>query len=945
MTLIEATDLAVGPASQFGEPVRLPELVGRDQDLAVIRAFVDAASAQGAALMLSGEPGAGKSALLDAADEMAGTAGLRVLRAAGAESEDVSFSGLNQILFPLRAELGQLDDVQRNAMNAALGFSDGQTCDRLVLSNAALVLLGLAAADRPLLVIIDDLQWMDPASARVLGFVARRLSGSRVGFLAAERVGAVGTVNLNIPRYDVLPLDAEASMRLVAARFPELTPGVRQRIVAEAQGNALALLELPAALSDRQRTALAALPAVLPLTRRLRAQLASQICELPASTGYLLLLAALEGTGNLSLLRAAAAGQWELADLAPAEQAGLIHVDQYTGKVVFRHPLLRSAVVERSASNAIRRAHQALAAQLSNEPERRVWHLAGAAIEPDGEVASLLEQAARQAQCRGAATHAVTALMRAAQLSPHDGDRSRLLAEAACLSATVTGELPLVPQLLAETRRAALEPGASLGPGGSLPAAVAEACLMLNGADDIDSVRRLLAGAIQAWPETSRTGRTALTAALQMLITTCADGGRPELWEAFGATVTALAPGVPAELELLARTHADPARLAPGILGQLDAAISGLPGGTDHRHTLILGAAAARTDRLAGCREALRQLAGDGLEGGAVLPAIDALTLLCLDAVTTGAWDEALRLAGECLRACQSYGQPSRAWMVREQLAMIAAARGDDELVRELTGEMLRWAMPRGITLAQLAAHRAGSLAALGRGDFEEAYRESAAISPPGVLARTPHALWAVLDLVEAAVRTGRQREASAHVAVMRETRIAGISPRLALLATASAAITAPPSEASQLFEQAIGIDGVGRWPFELARVRLAYGEHLRRVRAAGDARTQLGAALDTFRALRARPWADRAANELRATRLTVVRPGAHHVPALTAQEHQIASLAAAGLTNKQIGQRLYLSHRTVGAHLYRVFPKLGISTRAGLRDALVALEPGARAC
>ena len=196
------------------------------------------------------------------------------------------------------------------------------------------------------------------------------------------------------------------------------------------------------------------------------------------------------------------------------------------------------------------------------------------------------------------------------------------------------------------------------------------------------------------------------------------------------------------------------------------------------------------------------------------------------------------------------------------------------------------------------------------------------------------------MDLVEAAVRTGRRQEAAAHVAAIREARIAEISPRLALLATASAAIAAPACQAGLLFDQALGIPGVARWPFEVARVQLAYGEHLRRARATGDARTHLGAALATFRALGARPWADRAANELRATRMTVVKTQAHRPPVLTAQEHQIASLAAAGLTNKQIGQRLYLSHRTVSAHLYRVFPKLGISTRAGLRDALVALVP-----
>jgi DNA-binding CsgD family transcriptional regulator len=193
------------------------------------------------------------------------------------------------------------------------------------------------------------------------------------------------------------------------------------------------------------------------------------------------------------------------------------------------------------------------------------------------------------------------------------------------------------------------------------------------------------------------------------------------------------------------------------------------------------------------------------------------------------------------------------------------------------------------------------------------------------------------MDLVEAAVRTGRRDEAAAHVAAMREAGLAEISPRLAMLTAACAAIAAPACEASQLFERALAVPGAGRWPFELARVQLAYGEHLRRARATGDARARLGAALATFRALGARPWADRAAGELRATGLAATRSQGHGSTTLTAQEREIATLAAAGLTNKQIGQRLYLSHRTVADHLYQVFPKLGISTRAALRDALTA--------
>ena len=925
-----------------GRAHKPPELVGRDQDLVVIRAFVDELPAQGGTLLLSGEPGVGKSALLNAAEEMAAAADVQILRAAGAESEDVSFSGLNQVLLPLRADLDRLDGQQRSALNVTLGFSAGLACDQLVVSNAALELLRQAAAGRPLLMIVDNVQWVDRASAAVLGFVARRLSGTRAGLLAAERTAASRHLRLDAPGYEVLPLDDYSSSRLVAARFPDLAPSVRQRIVTEAQGNSLALLELPTGLGDLQRSALAALPAVLPLSRRLRALWSPRVSGLPTAVRYLLLLAVLDGTGDLSLLHAAAAGQCEIDDLVPAEREGLVQVDPATHRVIFSHPLIRSAVMELSASSDVRRAHLALAAQLSDWPERAAWHLAEAAIEPDEGVASLLEQVARQIQDRGDANRAVTALMRAAQLSSHDPDRSRLLVEAAYLSATVTGELPLASRLLAEARHTAMEAGGSLGPAESLHAAVADACLLLNGAGDIDTVHRLLTSAVAARPAVPQACGTALITTLHALLTVCAAGGRPELWDPFDTALASLVPGGCAELDLLARTHADPARSATGILSQLDARIAELPRGTGHWRTLILGAAAARTDRLAGCREALWQLARDGREGGAVLTAISALTLLCLDGFLTGAWDEAWQLAQECLRACQSCGHPARAWMAREHLAMIAAARGDDELVRELTGEMLRWAMPRGITLAKMAVHRAGSLAALGRGDFEEAYREAAAISPPGILAsHVPHALWAGMDLAEAAVRTGRQKEAAAHVAAMQQARIAEISPRLALLVTASAALTAPADLTGQLFEQALGIPGADRWPFEFGRVQLAFGEHLRRIQATSNARVQLGAALAAFRTLGARPWADRAANELRATRLTLTKTEYHSTPALTAQEQRIVSLAAAGLSNKQIGQRLYLSPRTVGSHLYRIFPKLGVSSRAGLRDALIALASG----
>jgi DNA-binding CsgD family transcriptional regulator len=942
MTVTEVTDRVYGSGCLgWPRPHAPSELTGRDQDLSVIQEFVARVPARGGTLLLSGAPGVGASALLDSAEEVAATAGLRVLRAAGAEFEDESFSALNQLLLPLRGELDRLGDPFRSALSVALGFGDGPAREPIVVSNAVLALLQAVAADCPLLLIVDHVHWADRASTRALGFVGRRLSGSSIGLLAAQRPGGLAPFGLDVARHEVQPLDQDASARLVGARFPELATGARRRIVAEAQGNPLALLELPVALTAAQRAGLAPLPAVLPLSSRLRARWSPAISALPAPVAYLLLLAALDGTGSLSLLRAAAGGEYDLDDLAAAEQAGLVRVDEATGRVEFAHPLIRSAVQDRSASGDVRRAHRALAGQLRDQPERLVWHLAAAAIEPDGVIAGQLERAAGRLRDRGDAHQAVTALLRAAQLSPPDRDPTRLQAEAAALSATVTGELPLARRLLADARLAASRPAGSLGPEGSLHAAVADASLLLNGGADIDTVHRLLADAVETWPTAVPGAGTARTATLQALLAVCVVGGRPELWEPFDAALARLGPGERDDLDLLAATCADPARLPAGTLGRLDAAIAGLPGETTHQRTLLLGAAAAGTDRLAGCREALRRVARDAREGGAALTAIGALTLLCQDGFLTGAWDEASQLGLDCLQACQSHGHQAGAWLAREQLAMIAAARGDHELVAELTGEMLRWAMPRGATLARMAAHRVGALAACGRGDFAEAYREAAAISPPGILAaHAPHALWASLDLVEAAVRTGRQQEASAHVAAVRAAGLADISPRLELLVTAAAAIAAPVEQAGRLYQRALGTGTADRWPFEFARVQLGYGEHLRRVRATSDARVPLGAALAAFRALGARPWADRAANELRAGGLTVVKTESFLPPGLTAQERQIASLAAAGLTNKQIGQRLYLSPRTVSNHLYKVFPKLGISSRAGLRDALMMRTP-----
>jgi DNA-binding CsgD family transcriptional regulator len=258
-----------------------------------------------------------------------------------------------------------------------------------------------------------------------------------------------------------------------------------------------------------------------------------------------------------------------------------------------------------------------------------------------------------------------------------------------------------------------------------------------------------------------------------------------------------------------------------------------------------------------------------------------------------------------------------------------------------LTDDIIRWTAPRGIRVGEWFAWQARGLAALGRGDFEEAYRLTSMISPPGLLApHAPGALYVLMDLVEAAMRTGRRADAAAHVAVMQEANIAALSTRLALVVGGCAAMVATDDRARELFQAALALPGIERWQFDLARVRLLYGERLRRERSMIESRVQLNAALAIFERLGARPWVDRTTAELRATGQTKPRAGESVLDRLTPQEMEIVTLAASGLTNKQIAERLFLSHRTVGGHLHRAFPKLGIATRAALRDALQSLPP-----
>ena len=893
---------------------RSPPLVGRERDLGLLRGFVDDAAVGGGALLVVGEAGVGKTVLADAAAEHAAARGMRVLHAAGVEFEaEVSFAGLHQLLSPLSARFAVLPPPLRRALAVALGMEQGPA-DRLMLVNAVSALLAGSAED-PVLVVVDDAQWLDPASATVLAALARRVSGTSLGLLGVVRAGEPSAFeDAGLDELAVAPLDDVAAATLLAAAFPHLEPREAREVIAESQGNPLALIELPAR-DDEGSSA----PGRTPVGRRLSQHFARRIGLLPASTRGRLLQAALDGAGELFPARAA-------AELAPAERARLIGIHPVTGGVRFRHPLMRSAVVELSTEQERRLAHRALAERHVAGSDRHVWHLAAAASEPDEGIARLLEDVALRTKSRGDPVGAIRLLLRAAELSPTPDEHHRRAMFATYLGADVTGDLA-APRLPATT--------ADGGRRHTVATAVAAAAYMVNSGGDVDTIHRLLLGALRSVPTPVREWDAPLAEIVYVLQANCSFGSRADLVADYRAALDALGLPPPDGLRLLGDTFLEPAARALPALPRLDEAILAIDEESDHALAVRLGIAAMYVDRVDGCRAALWRVVEHGRAGGAIASAIKAFVVLGFDGLLTGDWDGALQLVDEGLGYTTRHHYRLLGGFLHYDRAMIAAARGEDAVAGSLADDLLRWAVPNRIGFARQLASHVKAVAALGRGDFETAYRHAREVCEPvTVPAFKPAALWVLFDLVEAAVRAGRTDEAASHVADLRVSRVAGISPRLALVVAAAEAMTAPGENVRDAFDAALAIPGADRWPFLLARIRLAYGERLRRMKRNGDARRQLSDAADAFERLRAAPWLARARSELRAMGLPA-DAAAGSADALTPQEREIARLAASGLTNKQIAERLYLSPRTVGAHLYHLFPKLGVASRAALADAL----------
>ncbi|WP_263973067.1 AAA family ATPase [Streptomyces dioscori] len=912
--------------------------MGRDGDLERISRLLDAPDSNGA-LLVSGEAGVGKSAVLDVVAETAAAAGSFVLRAGGVQFEaDISYSTLNQALLPLRDGMVHLDGTHRAAVRVALGLSGGRPPERAVLFDAIMVLLRQTAEDSPVLIVVDDLPWVDRASAAALTFVARQLSSTGVGFLGSFRTGTVGFFeNDGLPVHVLPPLDRASAAHLSKARFPGLAGQVRRRLLDAAQGNPLALLELPKELGADQSASLGVLPPVLALSDRLQSLYTSRVHNLPATTQQLLLLAALEGSGDLDVLAVAACemlGRDALETLTSAEHDQLVQLNRDSRRLTFRHPLIRSAVFESSTSTRRRAAHLALAHALSDKPETRAWHLGEATLKPEESVAALLEDAAHRILGRGDAVAAVAALTRAADLSPRGPDRARRLTEAAYLGAEATGTLHNVHDLLEEAQRADADGGRSLH------AAAAAVQLLLNSDGDITTAHHLLVGAIRQGTHGYDAHDAALTDALHLLLLVCFFAGREELWPAFHETLALLRPEPPALLSIASETFADPARTREMTLLMLDRILDEAGTEDDPAWLIRMGTVSIFTDRLALLRDTSWRLVGEGRDGGPVRRHLGGLMHLCLDDYVTGRWDEVVQLADEGLEACSRSGYTFDTWYYWYCKGLVVASRGDARTAGELADLMTGWAAPRGLRATLRCADHVRAVACAASGDFAQALRHTEAISPAGRLAPyVPQALWVFFDLVESAVRANRRADAVAHVDALRQAGVRGISSRLALLVGgATALVREDDEEAAQLFRATLAEQDARLWPFDMARVQLAYGERLRRARAAVESKGPLMEALRTFQRLGALPWAERASNELRAAG-HAMHGEDHGGGALTPQEREIAKLAAGGLTNKQIAERLYISHRTVGAHLYQIYPKLGITSRVALQDALAALE------
>jgi DNA-binding CsgD family transcriptional regulator len=895
-------------------------LVGRDRECARIDELLEGALAgESGSLIVRGEAGIGKSALLDYAAARAD--GMELLTTAGVEAEaDLAFAGLYGLLRPSLGRLSELPELQAKALASALGLAPSTGSDRFLVSAAVLGLLAEVAEERPLLCLVEDAHWLDTPSVEALVFAARRLHAERVAIVFAVREGAGRTFEGGgLPELLVTGLADEDARALLADSSDELVSPVRDRLLAEAAGNPLALLELPTGLSDAQRAGIEALPESIPLTARMQAAFVARVEGLPDATQTMLQIAAADDTGDVATVVSAAAELGVTAEaLEPAEASGVVRADG--GKIAFRHPLVRAAVLGVATLMQRQRAHAALAAVLTDEEhaDRRVWHHALATLTADENVAAALEAAARRSQRRGGHASAATAFERAAELSDAEPSRSRRLGEAA-EAAWAAGQPErargLVTRSLANADghqrvRLLYLSGVIEARSGWLPDALAPVLEAIEGSEDASLTLEMLydgyefasyaAAHDQLAELTQRAAEVEPTAERDLFIAAALAAWGSELSGDYarGAVLAAQA------IERAERLD-DPRCL---ILAAVTADREGSWG-----------------DGLPHAKRAVALARERGLVS--VLP--QALAAQSAELIGRSRFDLAYSAAEEGRRLALDIGQPWMAGWNVANLATVEALRGQEDEARGRLDVLQQLVAASGVSFSILGELALGLLdLTLGRPAeaLERLRRYTAA--PAGVL-MTPHRLHQLPDVVEAAARAHELDEAADHLARFQGWVEEFPTPaRLALLARCEA--LAAESDAEPHFMRAIEL-AEALSPFERARTELLYGEWLRRERRRVDARPHLRAALELFRQLALPPWDERARSELRASGEAARRRDPSTRDQLTPHELQIAHLVAEGMTNREIGAQLFLSPRTIDYHLRKVFAKLQIASRADL--------------
>jgi DNA-binding CsgD family transcriptional regulator len=903
------------------------ELIGRAEEAARVDALLDRVRDRGGALVIRGEPGIGKSALLDRARRRASSLGARTLAIMGVESEsELAFAGLHQLLAPIGGHIERLPDPQRQALDAAFGVDDLVEPDPFRVALAAYRLVSDAADSSPLLLIADDAQWLDRSSLDVLSFIARRLENEPVVLIAGLRDGhstaleEAGLPILRLPRLSTP--DAESLLDRVA---PALPADARSHVLAEAAGNPLGLVELPRTTPELGDPVELLAPARATLTSRLERAFGARLAGLGEDTRLVLLAAALDGSATIAELLAAAARvcahEVALSALDSAAERGLVQLRG--SEVRFEHPLIRSAV-QNTTPPAQQLAMYAALAAVVLDPERRLWHRAASTVGHDEEVASALAEQAEVARRRGAVMVAAAALERAAMLSADPRLKGERLIRAAELVDDL-GRVEVVSRLLSEAQSLELGPletarlawlqqmisGEVWVEKGAAKTFVAIAQQLLAGGDPDAAMRSLVPIAHRSWWTQTR-------ARTRQYIVDAAEGiGFPD--------------EDPRLLVVIAL--ADPESTAPSVRRQVARLRPHQL--TDPVAVMYVGIAAEKAGDVTAAARFLARAVERLREQSRLGMLTQALVHYAWAASYAGDWEAAERAGAEAATLARETRQPQFGLTGQLVGALAAALRGSEaDLDARLLGpERALTAMQGGPLLAP--AYLARAAAALGEGRYDDAFHVLWPVFDEDDPAYHRFMRWPVLlDLVEAGCR-GEHAADVAKVTRELEQVAARCAPPILCAGLACARpLLSDDDHAEAHFAAALGEVAHG-YPFLRARTLFSFGRWLRRQRRSADSRAPLRDAIGLFDALGATRWSERARQELRATgeKIGARTPDARD--RLTAQELQIAQLAAAGLSNREIGERLFLSHRTIGSHLYRIFPKLGIAARSQLAAAL----------